>query len=165
MGTYFLKELQYQGDDKAAEPYLVEYWPLPAIMARLGHMHHQLHYLKLDIEGAEWDVLEETVFKTDILEGTQQLSIEVHLEDLRQGKASSQDHHSLLASAAKYLRILRGLQARGFHLAYWEPNYRGSELTTQAGLMFHVFSETLWVNPGYHKRRNWPVKGKMPEKL
>lgn len=62
-------------------------------------------------------------------------------------------------------RILHGLMARGFQLAHWEPNYKGSELTTLAGLTFHVFSETLWVNPRYQQGKNDPTKGHPPPQL
>lgn len=62
LGTYFLKELQYRSDNLEAGPFLVLYWPLPAIMNELGHTNNNLHYLKLDIEGSEWNVLEESVF-------------------------------------------------------------------------------------------------------
>ncbi|XP_071535230.1 uncharacterized protein [Panulirus ornatus] len=164
VGTYFLKATQYQLHDMAAGPFVVEYWPIPAIMAKLGHTHHQLHYLKLDIEGDEWTVLEKSLFQTDILEGTQQLALEVHLDDLRHG-GGYLSLHSLLTCVARYLRILHGLNSRGFLLAHWEPNYKGSELTTLAGLTFHVFSETLWVNPGYQRRRNNPTKGQPPPQL
>lgn len=164
MGTYFLRATQYQLHDMAAGPFVVEYWPIPAIMAKLGHTHHQLHYLKLDIEGDEWTVLEKSLFQTDILEGTQQLALEVHLDDLRHG-GGYLSLHSLLTCVARYLRILHGLNSRGFLLAHWEPNYKGSELTTLAGLTFHVFSETLWVNPGYQRRRNNPTKGQPPPQL
>ncbi|XP_053649006.2 uncharacterized protein [Cherax quadricarinatus] len=164
VGTYFLNEFQHQASDKASGPYLVKYWPLPAIMIKLGHTRHQFHYLKLDIEGAEWEVLEESVFKTPILNRTQQLALEVHLDDFRQ-KGRSRSPQSLLTSATKYLRVLSGLQSRGFHLAHWEPNYKAPELATHVGLTFHVFSETLWVNPSYQKLTNLPAKGKTLVKL
>lgn len=32
-------------------------------MRRLGHHKNHLHYLKIDIEGHEWKVLEESLFK------------------------------------------------------------------------------------------------------
>ncbi|XP_042224218.1 uncharacterized protein LOC121868035 [Homarus americanus] len=164
VGTYFLREIQVRTYDKELGPFMVEYWPLPNIMDKLGHVNHLLHYLKIDIEGSEWAVLEETVFKTNILEGTQQLALEVHLEDFLQG-GGSLSTQALLNSVNKYLRMVRGLQDRGFHLAHWEPNYRGPVLTTLAGLTFHVYSETLWVNPSYQPRLNYAPKHTPPEKL
>lgn len=54
-------------------------------------------------------------------------------------------------------RVVRGLQERGFHLAHWEPNYRLPKYVTLAGLTFHLYSETLWVNSGASALKNEPV--------
>lgn len=62
IGPDFLHELQYYASSSAL-PQQLTYWPLPAVMRRLGHHKNHLHYLKIDIEGHEWKVLEESLFK------------------------------------------------------------------------------------------------------
>ncbi|XP_050689220.1 uncharacterized protein LOC126981742 isoform X2 [Eriocheir sinensis] len=152
IGPDFLKQLLHyvSPSSSSSSPQLLTYWPLPAVMSRLGHHNNHLHYLKIDIEGHEWKVLEESLFKTSILEHTQQLGLEVHLDELKTGNKT--------LIARKYLRVLRGLDQRGFRLAHWEPNFRGSEVITIAGLTFHLFSETLWVNTKFKPKRNLPNK-------
>ncbi|KAK7082120.1 hypothetical protein SK128_003239 [Halocaridina rubra] len=164
IGTHFLREFQYRQENLPVGPYMVEYWPLSGLMKRLGHHGTQMFYLKMDIEGIEWDVFEKSIFKTDILEGTVQLSLEIHFDELRQN-GSSKNTQELLDSVNNYLRVIRGLQTRGFQLAHWEPNYKGPELTSVAGLRFHVYSETFWVNPNYQRRTNEPRKTRRPKKL
>ncbi|KAK7068312.1 hypothetical protein SK128_004799 [Halocaridina rubra] len=164
IGTHFLREFQYRQENLPTGPFMVEYWPLSGLMKRLGHQGTQMFYLKMDIEGIEWDVFEKSIFKTDILEGTVQLSLEIHFDELRQN-GSSKNTQELLDSVNKYLRVIRGLQTRGFQLAHWEPNYKGPELTSVAGLRFHVYSETFWVNLNYQRRKNEPRKTRRPKKL
>ncbi|XP_047502452.1 uncharacterized protein LOC125047949, partial [Penaeus chinensis] len=83
IGTTFMRETVFRSDVPGDKGFLVEYWPLSGLLRRLGHTRHHLFYLKLDIEGDEWEVLENSLFKTGLLERVQQLALEIHFEDLR----------------------------------------------------------------------------------
>ncbi|XP_037800376.1 uncharacterized protein LOC119595291 [Penaeus monodon] len=155
IGTTFMRQTVFRSDVPGDRGFMVEYWPLSALLRRLGHRSHHLFYLKLDIEGDEWEVLEKSLFKTRILERVQQLALEIHFEDLRANgtRSSSQE---LIRSIERYLRVADGLRARGFRLAQWEPNFKGPELSCLEGLCYHVYSETLWLNPSYRRLSTSP---------
>ncbi|KAK4303442.1 hypothetical protein Pmani_024536 [Petrolisthes manimaculis] len=169
VGPDFLKETQYQADKLWAGPHDVYYWPLPALMHRLGHTHSLLYYLKIDVEGTEWDILTHLLDHSDILWRTQQLGLEIHLDKLRNNTAGQQTTTTttqhLLQVVNKYIRVVRGLEERGFHLTHWEPNYRLPKSVTLAGITFHLYSETLWVNPDAWAINNKPSRQPRPLKL
>ncbi|KAK3871252.1 hypothetical protein Pcinc_023592 [Petrolisthes cinctipes] len=168
VGTDFVKETQYQADKLWAGPYDVYYWPLPALMDRLGHTHSLLYYLKIDVEGTEWDILTHLLDHSDILWRTQQLGLEIHLDKLKNdttGQQTTTTTTHLLQVVNKYIRVVRGLEERGFHLTHWEPNYRLPKSVTLAGITFHLYSETLWVNPDAWAINNKPSRQPRPLKL
>ncbi|XP_042858161.1 uncharacterized protein LOC122244347 [Penaeus japonicus] len=150
IGTTFLRQTQFRTDVPGDKGFLVEYWPLSALLRRLGHQRNHLFYLKFDIEGDEWEVFEKSLFQTRILERVQQLALEIHFDDLR-GNGTRGSEDDLLRSVSRYLRVAEGLRSRGFLLAQWEPNFKGPELSCLVGLCFHVYSETLWINPDYKR--------------
>ncbi|KAK8384245.1 hypothetical protein O3P69_009181 [Scylla paramamosain] len=165
VGTHFVKQY-YFSTSSSTNPQVIHYGPLPAIRARLGHNHNHLHFLKMDIEGDEWSVMEESLFKSNILQQTQQLGLEVHLDGLKTTGNKTHPTPHLLNMAQRYLRVVTGLRQHGFHLAHWEPNFRGSEVITVAGVTFHVYFETLWVNLKFQGGgRNMPATRLLPSIL
>ncbi|XP_063849627.1 uncharacterized protein LOC135093900 isoform X2 [Scylla paramamosain] len=210
VGTHFVKQY-YFSTSSSTNPQVIHYGPLPAIRARLGHNHNHLHFLKMDIEGDEWSVMEESLFKvsgeeeggggggdggeknccgsgsersncsicflfslslslslsqSNILQQTQQVGLEVHLDGLKTTGNKTHPTPHLLNMARRYLRVVTGLRQHGFHLAHWEPNFRGSEVITVAGVTFHVYFETLWVNLKFQGGgRNMPATRLLPSIL
>nr|XP_053641091.1 uncharacterized protein LOC128694810 [Cherax quadricarinatus] len=59
--------------------FLYLYRPLDNIMFILQHYRANLQLLKMDVEGDEWQIFQDSIFKTDILNRTRQLSIEFHM--------------------------------------------------------------------------------------
>ncbi|XP_071550101.1 uncharacterized protein [Panulirus ornatus] len=57
------------------------YRPLDNIMYLLHQYQANIDLLKIDIDGPEFEVLEQSLFKTTILQHTRQLAIEVHLSE------------------------------------------------------------------------------------
>ncbi|XP_047497349.1 uncharacterized protein LOC125044626 [Penaeus chinensis] len=108
----------------------------------LGHdKSRRLHYLKVDIEGAEWDVLAQAV-KKGWLDEVQQLAVEIHLEDLRDPELGEAEKRDV---AAAYLDVLAGLEASGFSLAAFTPNIRNPEACALAGVSVPCYAEVLWL--------------------
>ncbi|XP_068227477.1 uncharacterized protein [Palaemon carinicauda] len=119
------------------------YRPLDNIMYILHHENANLDVLKIDIEGDEFHVFEDSIFKTDILERTRQLSIEIHLEKFLVKNATE----DIEALARNYTRFFVGLKSHGFELAYYEPNIiTPVPLVKVLGINFPVCFEQLWVN-------------------
>ncbi|XP_045102099.1 uncharacterized protein LOC123498756 [Portunus trituberculatus] len=125
IGTHFVKQHYFSSSSSSTEPQILHYAPLPAVRARLGHQNNHIHFLKVDIEGDEWSVLEGSLFETNILQETQQVGLEVHLDGLRTTGNKTQPTLHLITVARRYLRVLKGLKQRGFHLTHWEANQRG----------------------------------------
>ena len=48
-------------------------------------------------------------------------------------------------------RILQGIEKRGFLLAHYEPNYFAPKVLNIEGIKFHLYCETLWLNPSFVK--------------
>ncbi|MPC28314.1 hypothetical protein E2C01_021515 [Portunus trituberculatus] len=119
--------------------------PLDNIMYLLHHHHHQLDYLKIDIDGGEFEALERSIFKTNILERTRQLGVEIHLTRLLDAEVLS-DPHLLTSVIANYTRVLNGLEERGLKLVHFQPNARRPGRVEVAGRAVWVYAEQLWVN-------------------
>ncbi|XP_071550105.1 uncharacterized protein [Panulirus ornatus] len=119
------------------------YRPLDNIMFLLKHYDANLDVLKMDVEGDEWQIFLDSIFRTDVLERTRQLSVEVHMTDFLK-----HDLQPLEARVAilRYSSFFKGLKSRGFELAYYEPNYINPTLATVEGVTFSVLGEQLWVN-------------------
>ncbi|XP_066967197.1 uncharacterized protein [Macrobrachium rosenbergii] len=75
------KQVEYRTVQDDNENATIRYFnrPLDNIMYILQHEMANIDVLKIDIEGDEFLVFEESIFKTDILERTRQLSLEIHL--------------------------------------------------------------------------------------
>ncbi|XP_063844837.1 uncharacterized protein LOC135091276 isoform X4 [Scylla paramamosain] len=119
--------------------------PLDNIMYLLHHHHHQLDYLKIDIDGGEFEALEHSIFKTDILQRTRQLGVEIHLTRLLDDEVMS-NPDILTSVIANYTRVLHGLVERGMRLVHFQPNARKPGRVEVAGRTVWVYAEQLWVN-------------------
>ncbi|XP_069165159.1 uncharacterized protein [Procambarus clarkii] len=134
------------------------YRPLDNIMYILRHDSANLELIKMDVEGDEWNIFKNSIFKTNILERTKQLSIEFHMTEFLEDDLQPQRTTQIIR---KYISFFQGLQERGFKLAHYEPNYIAPALTTVDGVTFSVYGEQLWVNtrlqPGRPPRHPTPL--------
>ncbi|CAL4113768.1 unnamed protein product [Meganyctiphanes norvegica] len=125
------------------------YRPMDDIQRYLKHSDVTLDYLKMDIEGDEWAVFTDSVFKTDILQRTKQLALEFHLNDLN--SAANKTEHQRQDGIKKYQSVIDGLGERGFELVWFEPNFKLPFTNTIGDRTFHIFGEMLWVNANWKK--------------
>lgn len=72
------------------------------------HTHRSIDYLKIDIEGDEWSVLEHWTRETQDLRSVRQLSLEVHLPD--SGRTE------------RYENLIRRVENLGFVRFFSRPN-------------------------------------------
>jgi len=84
------------------------------IKRRLGH--NVVHYLKIDIEGFEWRSLE-YMFERGLLDGVQQLSMEIHTKDI---KYIPQDR--VVGKLLEFWKTLRILERIGFQRVFYRNN-------------------------------------------
>ncbi|KAK4290860.1 hypothetical protein Pmani_036280 [Petrolisthes manimaculis] len=129
-------------EPKQNSSFIVLSRPIDNIMLLLHHQTANIDLLKIDIDGPEFEVLEQSLFETHVLERTRQLSIEVHLSALQTPLNSS----TILTSLTNYIRVLEGLESRGLRLAYYEPNYLKPTVISAAGRVISVYAELVWVN-------------------
>ncbi|KAK3877248.1 hypothetical protein Pcinc_018046 [Petrolisthes cinctipes] len=83
------------------------------------------------------------VARTDILERTRQLALEVHMVKLLDPTLTP---HQLNQALLKYTSFYEGLVSRGFRLVYQEPNYLSPKFKTVSGVTLTVCAEQLWIN-------------------
>nr|XP_027220579.1 methyltransferase-like protein 24 [Penaeus vannamei] len=129
---------------KTKSEYIYLYRPLDNIMYLLGHHEANVDVLKIDVDGPEWEIFEDSIFKTDILERTRQLSIEIHLSVFLNPNLDT--GHPLTRTLHKYTRVFRGLEDRGFRLTHHEPNLFYPKFVVFANRTFNTFYEMLFVN-------------------
>ncbi|XP_042867588.1 uncharacterized protein LOC122250297 [Penaeus japonicus] len=101
----------------------------------------RLHYLKVDIEGAEWDVLAQALTK-GWLSDVHQLAVELHLEDLRDPTLTEAERRDV---AAAYLGVVARLEESGLALAAFTPNVRNPEACALDGVSLPCYAEVLWL--------------------
>ncbi|CAL4064306.1 unnamed protein product [Meganyctiphanes norvegica] len=139
------------------------YRPLDDIQSGLNHRNVTLDYLKMDIEGAEWEVFIESILKTDILFRTKQLALEFHLDDLRDDTKSNikMNEEQIEPVIKRYQSVFDELQKIGFELAWFEPNFYYPVTSTINNRTFHIFGETLWLNPRWRRPQILPYGWKL----
>ncbi|XP_037785563.1 methyltransferase-like protein 24 [Penaeus monodon] len=131
--------------------YIYLYRPLDNIMYLLGHPKANVDVLKIDVDGPEWEIFEDSIFKTDILERTRQLSIEIHLSAFLDPQLDT--GLPLTQTLRKYTRVFRGLEDRGFRLTHYEPNIFYSKFVKFASKTFNAYYELLFVNTQLKKMK------------
>ncbi|XP_037089177.1 methyltransferase-like protein 24 [Pollicipes pollicipes] len=103
---------------------------LTQIRANLSHTQRVIDYLKVDIEGSEWDWLDDDV---NSLKSVRQLGMEIHMNE---------------ASLARYHNAFRQIHALGFRLAHSSPNRVYGRTETVQGVRRKValLYELVWLN-------------------
>ncbi|KAK3890705.1 hypothetical protein Pcinc_005341 [Petrolisthes cinctipes] len=101
----------------------------------------EVQYLKMDIEGAEWEVVSQAL-RHGWLRNVRQLAIEIHLEDLRDPVFTETEQRD---AASFYLHVFAGLEAEGLGLAAFIPNSLNPETTRLDGKELPCYGEMLWL--------------------
>ncbi|CAL4165780.1 unnamed protein product, partial [Meganyctiphanes norvegica] len=99
------------------EAQYLEMRTLDQIQKELGHEGRTIHYLKIDIEGAEWKALS-YILQHGLLDNVQQLSMELHTNHL-----NDQPYETWLPTLQKYFETLRSIEAAGFKRVQYEVNW------------------------------------------
>ncbi|XP_018019060.1 uncharacterized protein LOC108675551 [Hyalella azteca] len=131
--------------DGSTSNYTYVYRPLDNILAITGHYDEVLDYLKLDVEGSEWSTFENSIFKSDVLNRTRYLAVELHLIALND--AASDDPSSQRAYILRYLRFFTELENFGFKLLHYDPNFVKPTFVHVFGHHIPVYAELVWWNP------------------
>ncbi|XP_037772391.1 uncharacterized protein LOC119568063 [Penaeus monodon] len=129
----------------------------------LGHMlEHKLdpraiNILKIDIEGSEWDALEDVTSKKGmkILELVGQIAIELHVVDLVQDLSydwlDRKTPDQWLDVLQKRFDILMGLEDMGFRpVVYWDNVQDKYALRDEDGERYETAGEILYVNTNWY---------------
>ncbi|XP_064109715.1 uncharacterized protein LOC135217676 [Macrobrachium nipponense] len=98
---------EHEGENRAISTSMLT---LNSILDVLDIRDREISYLKMDIENAEWKVLQQ-VLKTSpsVLDRVLQLSLEVHLEDLLKLEREPED---TMPKIQRIRHVLKGLQVR-----------------------------------------------------
>ncbi|XP_042858220.1 uncharacterized protein LOC122244399 [Penaeus japonicus] len=147
---------------KTKQEYIYLYRPLDNIMYLLDQHRANLDVLKVDVDGPEWEIFEDSIFRTDILERTRQLSIEVHLSAFLDPHLNTS--LPLTQTLQKYTRVFKGLEERGLRLAHHEPNLFYPKFAKFANRTFNVYYELLWINT-HLKKKNVSEYTEINEKI
>ncbi|XP_045592750.1 uncharacterized protein [Procambarus clarkii] len=126
----------------------VRYQTMSDIQRSLGHDGRQVDYMKLDIEGEEWGVLQHVLDNTNVLDSVSQLSLEIHLDDLRQQKPETQR-----ATIASYVKVLQGLASLGFQLVSYEENELNPRYEMVDGVELSLYAEVLYLRRKFTVRK------------
>ncbi|CAL4128241.1 unnamed protein product, partial [Meganyctiphanes norvegica] len=116
--------------------------PYDLLRKKIDHEERVVHYLKIDIEGSEWKILD-YLLENSLLEDILQIAIEVHatplIHILRDGRNNEEQnpthsncsilHDDELATSSwvldhiqEYWKILSKLQLHGFQRAYYKEH-------------------------------------------
>ncbi|XP_063839841.1 uncharacterized protein LOC135088763 [Scylla paramamosain] len=100
--------------------------------------------IKIDIEGVEWQVLQELLSAPDAAEALQhvrQILMEVHFDFLK----PDMDAEKLLKAAWRALRVLQRLRELGFHLAAFDLNNTAQKYMAFGPLRLALFREVTLI--------------------
>ncbi|XP_043202516.1 methyltransferase-like protein 24 isoform X2 [Amphibalanus amphitrite] len=94
-----------------------------SVVSMLGHQRRTVHYLKVDVEGAEWDMFTQIFTSSpQLLQNVRQIGMEIHLA------YDPRDRNAGLDRWREYLAVFQRLEAMGFRLFHSEMNpYTGAE--------------------------------------
>ena len=116
---------------------------LDELTSVLGHQGRDIHYLKLDVAGGEWDTLQQQVTsRAATLHRVSQLYVAFHLA-LPQGTLSGDpawQNQLAEGDARRFLRTLLSLKAAGFRLAHTDSMGAFPDHPDVAKVY-----ETLWI--------------------
>ncbi|XP_071530157.1 probable methyltransferase-like protein 24 isoform X2 [Panulirus ornatus] len=145
--TGFLRICEKTPHGRICEPAL-RYQTMADIRRNLGHEDRQLNYLKMDIEGEEWKVLHQILHNTSVLSTVSQVTLEIHLEELRSNKTVEGKRESV----ALYINVIQGLRNLGFQLVRHDENGLNSQYETIDGVQLSLYAELLFI------RRNHAIE-------
>ena len=110
---------------------------------RFGEQDSSITFLKLDVEGSEFDSMAEWM-DTDALRNVQQVGVELHLD----GKSGGKDPQLL----ATTLRSLQRMHKSGLRLAAYSPNMCQARWK-EADQMYHSFFDLLFVRTKTRRKK------------
>ena len=88
-----------------------------SLVTQLGHQRRTVHYLKVDVEGAEWDMFPHLLAQSPhLLHNVRQIGMEVHLG------FEPRDRDAGLDRWRQYLSVFQRLETAGFRLFHAEMN-------------------------------------------
>ena len=105
-----------------------------------------IDYLKLDIEGWEWDALL-TMIRENVLHRVKQLGVEIHTRELfgtHRGTSTRDDY-------AKYLRVFTELESLGFRKWYSHYNTAGIYRSPRTKNYITCCVELVYINMNFMK--------------
>jgi len=116
---------------------------LDTFVKRLKHTQRTIHYLKMDTEGAEWEVLRQQTGRgrdSVLWKNVQQMGLELHFSDHRPVRRHVPFYRQT------YETFLR-LQEMGFYLFSYEPNFSLKPDMPVPGLRENLTDamEVVWV--------------------
>ncbi|CAL4157759.1 unnamed protein product, partial [Meganyctiphanes norvegica] len=116
---------------------------LNSLLRILDAQKSTIDYLKMDIENAEWEVLEQVLLNSPwVLRRVKQLALEVHLEDVQE---LSHKPEVALDKVERILFVLNGLKKLGFHVAkWWRNDWSNIELHIGDDVLY-IYLEVLMV--------------------
>ncbi|KAL7641172.1 UNVERIFIED_CONTAM: hypothetical protein RMT77_008310 [Armadillidium vulgare] len=117
------------------------------IILNLGLQNRVINILKIDIEGGEWDILED-LLNQRYLDLIMQIAVEVHpfIDESRDKK----DDDELLES---YLEILLDFEKKGFRrVRYCENTLSKNRVTDKEGTIYFPDGELLLVNSKWYQK-------------
>ncbi|XP_076069683.1 putative methyltransferase-like protein 24 [Oratosquilla oratoria] len=117
------------------------YMTYDTIRENLGHRNTTIHYLKVDIEGFEWDVFRQ-ILQNHSLDGVLQISMEIHLKELLKEELSKGEVSALIA---EYYKTLQLLAKSGFELVYVQDNILFPCVMSVDGVSFNGCKDTHWL--------------------
>ena len=91
---------------------------LETLVRQLGHQERVIHYLKMDVEDAEWSVFRQQAElggRSVLARNVQQLGVELHFMDHQPAERHTEFYRQTYGS-------LLALQQMGFYLFWSEPN-------------------------------------------
>ncbi|XP_068223732.1 probable methyltransferase-like protein 24 [Palaemon carinicauda] len=110
----------------------------------VGHKNQPVHYLKVDIENTEWDVIP-YLSKKGLFAGIMQIAIEVHTMTIMKIPPNR-----VMEELQRYARILLLLRKEGFQRVSYRPNYVEETLYKVPGenRSIPTCSEVLYIRRG-----------------
>nr|XP_053643116.1 uncharacterized protein LOC128696084 [Cherax quadricarinatus] len=142
--TRYFRYCENSTQGRRCDPF-IRYQTMTDIRRSLGHEGRPVDYMKLDIEGEEWGVLQQVLLNTSVLASVTQLSFEIHLDMLRNVK----EPESRQAIIASYMKVLQGLAALGFHLVSYEENMLNPQYEIVDGVQMNLYAELLYLRRKY----------------
>ncbi|XP_042867587.1 uncharacterized protein LOC122250296 [Penaeus japonicus] len=136
--TGYFKYCEESPSGMECDPF-IRYQTFEDIRRSLGHETRNLDYLKMDIEGGEWIVLDNIMRTTNALNATSQISLEIHFDEIMKEKPLEEKRKDI----EKYLAVFDNLAKLGFQIMNFEENELNPQYETVDGVTLAVYAEIL----------------------